>query len=149
MLVARDEERRAIERLLEAARDGVGGGLLLRGDPGMGKSVLLATACDQASDMRVLRATCVEAETPLAYSVLHQLVRPLLDSLDRLPPPQRQALATALGLELGTAPDRFLISLSLGYPSFEDQISILEREEHSNPLDEIQASVHLDDIVEL
>jgi DNA-binding CsgD family transcriptional regulator len=112
MLVARDEERQAIERLLEAARAGVGGGLLLRGDPGMGKSVLLANACDEASDMRVLRATCVEAETPLAYAVLHQLVRPVLDSLDRLPPPQRQALATALGLELGTAPDRFLISLA-------------------------------------
>ena len=73
--------------------------LVLRGDPGAGKSALLDYLQDQLQDWRVLSASGVESETELAYSGLHQLCAPLLEQhLDRLPAPQRDALATAFGL---------------------------------------------------
>ena len=80
---------------------------MLRGDPGAGKSSLLGYLRDQLQDWRVLSASGVESETDLAYSGLHQLLRPLIDQhLDRLPVPQRDALATALGLASGAPPTR-------------------------------------------
>jgi DNA-binding NarL/FixJ family response regulator len=112
VLFARDEERSAISRVLNSARAGRGGGLLLRGEPGIGKSALLSDARERANDMRVLHATCVESESSLAYAVLHQLLLPVQGNLGGLPTPQRQALAVSLGLELDSAPDRFLISLA-------------------------------------
>jgi DNA-binding CsgD family transcriptional regulator len=112
MLWSRGEQRGAVTLLLDSARAGHGGGLLLRGEPGIGKSALLADARDQAGDMGVLQATCVESESSLAYAALHQLLRPVQHTLSGLPAPQRQALAVALGLELGSPPDRFLISLA-------------------------------------
>jgi DNA-binding CsgD family transcriptional regulator len=112
VLRSRDHERSSIARLFDSARAGYGGGLLLRGEPGIGKSALLADAREHADGIRVVRATCVEAESGLAYAVLQQLLQPVQDSVSALPDPQRQALSVALGLELGGAPDRFLISLA-------------------------------------
>jgi DNA-binding NarL/FixJ family response regulator len=112
VLVSRDEESSSIKRVLDSARNGHGGGLLLRGEAGIGKSMLLSEARERADDMRVLYATCVESESSLAYAVLHQLLRPVQHSVSRLPAPQQHALDVALGLELGGAPDRFLISLA-------------------------------------
>jgi DNA-binding CsgD family transcriptional regulator/tetratricopeptide (TPR) repeat protein len=98
--------------LVDLARAGHGRGLALRGEAGIGKSALLAYGRERAGGMRVLHATCVEAESALAYATLHQLLCPILHVAAELPPPQQQALRIALGLEAGGAPDRFLISLA-------------------------------------
>src|SRR4051795_12954110 len=86
--------------------------LLLRGEAGFGKTALLEHAIRSASDLTVLRAKGVESEVELAFAALHQLCAPVLDGLDRLPGPQRGALAITFGLEGGPAPDRFLVSLA-------------------------------------
>src|SRR6266705_2429731 len=95
---ARTDERAAIGQLLDAARSGAGGGLVLRGGPGIGKSALLADARQRASGMRVLDCIGVEAEATLAYAALQQLLRPIAQRYCDLPAPQRQALGIALGL---------------------------------------------------
>jgi DNA-binding CsgD family transcriptional regulator len=98
VLIGRESEQARIEALLRRARDGHGGGLVVRGEPGIGKTALLGYAEAQAAGMRVLRARGVEAEAELAFAGLHELLRPLLPLLDQLPPPQAAALAGALGL---------------------------------------------------
>jgi len=85
----------------------------LGGDAGIGKTALLEYAIASASDMRVLRAVGVEAEMELAFSALHQLCAPLVDRLDGLPGPQRDALATTFGLSAGAVPDRFFVGLAV------------------------------------
>jgi DNA-binding CsgD family transcriptional regulator len=112
MLWSRDRELEAMDQLLQAAGTGRGGALLLHGEPGIGKSALLACARQRAHGMRVLNASAAEAEATLAYATLHQLLRPVLHLVGQLPGPQAQALRVALGLELGEAPDRFLVSLA-------------------------------------
>ncbi|HZV74439.1 MAG TPA: AAA family ATPase [Conexibacter sp.] len=99
MLHGRAAELAAIDRLLAGAREGRGGGLVLRGEPGIGKSALLGEAAARAArDMRVLHAVGVEGEASLAYAALHQLLLPVLDRLDALPAPQAHALRIAFGL---------------------------------------------------
>ncbi|WP_344051251.1 ATP-binding protein, partial [Streptomyces thermoalcalitolerans] len=110
MLAGRDTERAAIADLLDAARGGNGGALVVRGVAGAGKSTLLADAVATASDMRVLRTCGVESESPLAFAALQRLLWPLRAGLDRLPAPQRAALRAALG-EAEGAGDRFLAFL--------------------------------------
>ena len=78
----------------------------------MGKSALLGYLSDRVDGWRVARAVGVESEMELAYSGLHQLCAPMLDHLDRLPAPQRDALATVFGRSAGPAPDRFLVGLA-------------------------------------
>jgi DNA-binding CsgD family transcriptional regulator len=112
MLCSRDRELDAIDGLLASARAGRGGCLLLQGEPGIGKTALLACARTHAASMRVLSASGVSDEAALAYATLHQLVRGLLDGVGRLPEPQARALGVALGIEPGPAPDRFLVSLA-------------------------------------
>lgn len=87
--------------------------LVLRGEPGVGKTALLGYAAERAEGCRVVRALGVEAEMELPFAGLHQLSAPLLDGLERLPPPQRAVLGTALGLTLGPPPDRFLVGLAV------------------------------------
>jgi DNA-binding CsgD family transcriptional regulator len=113
MLHGREAERTAVEALLEDARAGHSGMLVLRGEPGMGKTALLRHARELAGDMRVLQASGVESEAELAFAGLHQLLRPLLPVLDRLPEPQAMALRGALGLSHERTDDRFLISLAV------------------------------------
>jgi DNA-binding CsgD family transcriptional regulator len=60
----------------------------------------------------VVRAVGIQSEMELTFAVLHQLCAPMLDRLERLPAPQRDALRTAFGLSAGVAPDRFLIGLA-------------------------------------
>jgi len=98
--------------MLERTRAGEGGGLVLRGEPGIGKSVLLSYAAERADGMRVLRAVGVEAESMLAFATLYRLLRPVLDRAQELPEPQARALGVAFGLEAGEAPDRFLVSVA-------------------------------------
>ena len=109
-LVDRARERAAIDRMLEAAWRRESGSLVVRGEAGMGKTALLAYAADRAGAMRVLRVTGVEAESDLAFAGLHGLVWPIVDSLDKLPGPQREAFAAALGLAPSEGRDRFLVS---------------------------------------
>src|SRR6185437_13397071 len=97
---------------LEEARAGQSAALVLRGEAGVGKTALLEHTIASASDMMVLRAGGVEAEMELPYAALHHLCAPMLDRLDRIPDPQREALETTFGLREGPAPDRFLVGLA-------------------------------------
>ena len=101
-----------MERLLDDVRAGRSGALVIRGEPGVGKTALLQFALDSGSDLRVARAVGVESEMELAYAALHQLCAPMLDRLEGLPAPQRDALRTVFGLTAGGAPDRFLVGLA-------------------------------------
>ena len=103
---------RGFDRLLAAARAGQSGVLVVRGEPGVGKSALLGYAPEAASSSRITRAAGVESEMELAYAGLHQLCAPPLDALKRLPAPQQDALATAFGLSSGHSPDRLFIALA-------------------------------------
>lgn len=109
MLYGRDEERDRIGALLEAARRSRSEVLLLRGEPGIGKTALLQDARDRAGDMHVLTARGVESESQLTFAGLNQLLRPGLPLLDTLPGPQQEALRGALGLAERRGEDRFLI----------------------------------------
>jgi DNA-binding CsgD family transcriptional regulator len=112
MLQGRRHECAAVDRLLEGARLGRSGVLLLKGEAGVGKTALLEYAVASAPDMRTVRATGVESEMELAFAALHQLCMPLLECLERLPGPQRGALATTFGLSEGAVPDRFFVALA-------------------------------------
>ncbi len=86
--------------------------MILRGEAGIGKSALLGHLSDRLEGWRVARAVGVESELELAYSGLHQICGPMLDQLDRLPDPQRDALAIVFGLSAGAAPNPFLVGLA-------------------------------------
>jgi DNA-binding CsgD family transcriptional regulator len=101
VLVGRDDELRRVTTLLDEARRGRSGTLVVVGEPGVGKSALLAEGRARAQDMCVLAATGVESEVELPFASLHELFRPVLDLLPRIPPPQAHALGTALALEVG------------------------------------------------
>jgi DNA-binding CsgD family transcriptional regulator len=111
-LRGRGRECELLDRLIEAARAGESRALVVRGEPGVGKTALLDYLAEHASDCRVARAAGVESEMELAYAGLHQLCAPMLDRLDRLPAPQRAALRTAFGLGSGSAPNRLLVGLA-------------------------------------
>ncbi|MFI1517619.1 helix-turn-helix transcriptional regulator [Kitasatospora cineracea] len=113
MLYGRGTERAAVDRLLAAAGGGRAGALVLRGEPGIGKSALLDAAAEAAAGWRVLRAAGVESEARLPHAVLSQLLAPALGELDGLPGPQRAALERTLGLADGPAGDRLLVGLAV------------------------------------
>jgi tetratricopeptide (TPR) repeat protein len=113
VLYDREAECAAVEGLIAGAGSSRSGALVVRGDPGFGKSALLGHATEHATGMRVLRAVGIEAESELAFAALHQLVRPILDLLTRLPEPQSSALAGALGLSRVSVQDRFLIGVGV------------------------------------
>src|SRR5262245_11205470 len=109
MLFGRDVERGRLERLVNEARDGRSGSLLLRGEAGIGKSALCAYAAEQAAGMTVLRTRGVESESELAFAGLAQLLRPALGRLEELPQPQSAALAAALAVGPPAGGDRFAV----------------------------------------
>jgi predicted ATPase len=113
MLYGRDAERGRIADLLDGARQGRSGSLVIRGESGVGKSALLEDARGQAVDMLVLSASGVESEAALPFAALHQVVRPVLDQVENLPTPQATALRGALGLAVGESDDRFRVSLAV------------------------------------
>ena len=112
-LLDRQPERAMLDGLLADLRSGRGQALVVRGEAGVGKSALLEYVTWAAADMRVARTAGVESEMELAFAGLHLLCAPLLDRLDRLPGPQRDALGIAFGLREGGAPDRFLVGLAV------------------------------------
>jgi DNA-binding CsgD family transcriptional regulator len=112
-LFGRDAEVAILDQFVHRIPDR-GGALVLRGDPGIGKTSLLsvASAAASSSGMSVLRVTGTQSEAGLAFAGLHQLLRHVVDKLDRLPDPQRGALSGALGLTDDLAPEPFLIALA-------------------------------------
>jgi DNA-binding CsgD family transcriptional regulator len=112
-LLGRQREQAVLERLLETAREGHGGVLVVHGDPGVGKTALLDYALETARDFRVVRTSGVEGETELDYAALQQLCSPLLSWIERLPDPQRDALGVAFGLSPGRPPSPFLVGLAV------------------------------------
>ena len=111
-LRGRSGECEALGRLVASVRAGESRVLVLRGEAGVGKTALLESLTKRASGCRIARAAGVESEVELAYAGLHQLCGPMLERLDRLPGPQRGALATVFGLSAGPSPDRFLVGLA-------------------------------------
>src|SRR3954471_21407876 len=112
-LLGRRSETATLDQLLEAVRAGESGALAIRGDPGVGKTALLEYVAEHASGCRVARAAGVQGEMELAFAGLHQLCAPMLDRLEGLPGPQRDALAVAFGLRAGEPRDRFIVGLAV------------------------------------
>src|SRR5438552_679576 len=112
-LVGRRDERKALDRLLDGARSGRSGVLVLRGEAGVGKTALLEYLAERASGCELARAAGVQADTELAFAGLQQMFASLLGPLESLPDPQHEALAVAFGLRRGPAPDRFLVGLAV------------------------------------
>jgi DNA-binding CsgD family transcriptional regulator len=113
MLVGREQEIAALDRLLDDARSGRGSALVLRGEAGVGKSALLGGVRAAAPDFQVLDAVGIESEAELAFAGLHQLLVPILAFLDEVPAPQAAALRAAFALSDGTVAERFRISLGV------------------------------------
>ncbi|TWF74575.1 AAA ATPase-like protein [Pseudonocardia hierapolitana] len=112
-LRGRRREREALDSLLRDVRAGHSRVLVLRGEAGAGKSALLDHLAEHVRTGRVTRAAGVEPESEIAYSALQHLCAPLLRHLDRLPGPQRDALATAFGLGSGDPPEALLVGLAV------------------------------------
>jgi DNA-binding CsgD family transcriptional regulator len=112
-LLGRERERAALDQLLEAARDGNGGALVVHGEPGVGKTALLEDSVEKATTLRVVRSAGVEGEMELPFAAVQQLCAPILGLAERLPRPQRDALDVAFGLSAGTAPNPFLVALAV------------------------------------
>ncbi|GAA3108230.1 LuxR family transcriptional regulator [Pseudonocardia yunnanensis] len=110
-LVGRDEDLEQVCSFLKSAAAG-GAALLLVGEPGVGKSVLVDVAVAEASErgMLVLRAGGAEFEADVSFSGLNQVLIPLLGEFGRLPEAHRAALSVALGMEEGCTPDRLVVS---------------------------------------
>jgi DNA-binding CsgD family transcriptional regulator len=112
-LRGRAAETARLDRALADVRAARSAVLVLRGEAGIGKSALLAYAAERAADCRLLRVAGVESEMELPFASLHGLCAPLLDGLDALPEPQREALAAAFGQRSAAAPDRLVLGLAL------------------------------------
>ncbi|MFI5613302.1 AAA family ATPase [Amycolatopsis sp. NPDC051903] len=109
-LRGRERELRTLEALLAGAREGRGGALLVRGEPGIGKTALISAALAGATDLRVTQVRGAECESAFPYAGLHQLCAGLLERLPLLPDPQHAALRVAFGLADGPPPNRLLLA---------------------------------------
>jgi len=112
-LRGRHYERGVLDRFVDSVRSGRSQVLVVRGEPGVGKSALLGYLLRGASGCRVAQAAGIEYEMELPYAGLHQLCVPILDLRKRLPEPQRDALETAFGLSAKAPPDRFVVGLAV------------------------------------
>src|SRR3954467_9208252 len=112
-LLGRVHEQRVLTSLLDdvATR---GQALVLRGDPGIGKSRLLSETARAARErgMMVLTTTGVQSEASLPFAGLHQLLRPVRDRTGELPPVHRAALDAAFGLTQEAAPEHYRIAMA-------------------------------------
>jgi DNA-binding CsgD family transcriptional regulator len=112
-LRGRGGEVSVLADLVAAVRAGHSRVLVVRGEPGVGKTALLDELAGQAAGCRVVRAAGMQSEMELAFAGVHQLLAPMLERVGQLPVPQREALRTAFGLSAGPAPDRFLVALAV------------------------------------
>jgi DNA-binding CsgD family transcriptional regulator len=135
MLLGREPEQEALERLLADAREGRSGVLALVGEAGIGKSTLLEYTASLASGTRLLRARGIASEEQIPFAGLFELLRPALGQLDRIPEPQAAALQSALALRPAQAQDRFAVgaaTLSLLAACAEDEpVTVLVDDVHS------------------
>jgi DNA-binding CsgD family transcriptional regulator len=113
VLLGRRNECGTLDRLLTGVHARESRALVVRGDPGVGKSALLEYMVERASGCRVVRSAGARSEMELAFAGLHQVCAPLLDRAERLPAPQRDALATAFGLRAGEPPSLFLVAVAM------------------------------------
>ena len=113
-LLGRQREREVLDRLLEAARSGDGGVLVVHGEAGRREDRAARVGRSRrAREFRVARTVGVEGEMELPFAALQQLCSPILDLMERLPEPQRDALGVAFGLSTGPAPNPFLVGLAV------------------------------------
>jgi DNA-binding CsgD family transcriptional regulator/tetratricopeptide (TPR) repeat protein len=112
VLVGRDPERALLRALVEQARHGSAGTLIVRGEPGVGKSALLDDLASGAREATLLRTQGLEVEAPLAFAALHRLLRPLTRLRDELPLPQARALRVAFGEDDGPSVEPFLVGVA-------------------------------------
>src|SRR3954453_18295594 len=110
-LRGRASECALLDDLVAAIRRGESQSLVLRGEAGIGKTALLEYLIASVPDLTVVRAVGVQSDMELAFASLHQLCGPLLDRLEGLPAPQRQAMEIVFGVTAGEAPNRFLVGL--------------------------------------
>src|SRR4051812_11904155 len=108
-LRGRRHECARLDELQAAVRAGESQTLFMTGEAGVGKTALLEYLVDSAPDFTVVRAVGVESEMELPFAGLQQLCAAMLDRLERLPAPQRDALDIVFGRAVGPAPDRFLV----------------------------------------
>jgi DNA-binding CsgD family transcriptional regulator len=113
MLIGRRDEQRLLAEVVDRARNGRSDVLVLRGEPGIGKTALLNDVLSTAADLRTISLSGAESEMELAYAGVQQLCAPMLGCIERLPEPQNKALRVALGLREGAAPDRLLVGLAV------------------------------------
>jgi DNA-binding CsgD family transcriptional regulator len=111
-LRGRRGECAALDRLVASVRARKSRVLVLRGEPGAGKTALLEYLVQRADSCRIARAVGIELEMDMQFAGLHQLCAPFLDRLERLPGPQRDALGIAFSLLDGAAPDGFAVGLA-------------------------------------
>jgi DNA-binding CsgD family transcriptional regulator len=108
----RSSESELLDRLLEGARGGRSGVLVIRGEAGVGKTALMRHGAGLARGFRVAEVCGIESERELPFAALHQLLAPCLDRTGALPAPQQDALRVALGSRAGPSPDPFLVGLA-------------------------------------
>ncbi|MEV0145302.1 MULTISPECIES: AAA family ATPase [unclassified Nonomuraea] len=113
MLEGRAADQARLDTLLGGAREGRSAVLVIRGEPGIGKTSLLAYAGERAGDMTVLRGTGIETEAEIPFSSLHLLLRPVLARVGTLPERQAAALGGALGIGPAGRDDEFLVGLAV------------------------------------
>ncbi|MEV0201758.1 AAA family ATPase, partial [Nonomuraea sp. NPDC050691] len=113
MLYGRAAEQAQVDRLLANARSGRSGVLVVRGQPGIGKTALLGHLAERAAGVRVLHGVGIESEAELPYAALHLLLRSELHRIDVLPEAQAGALQGALGLGAAAPDNRFLVGLAV------------------------------------
>lgn len=135
MLVGRDPERKIVDALVAGARIGQSGVLVATGEAGIGKTSLLEYAAERASGIRLLRATGTESERGVGFGGLMQLLHATAADLERIPPPQAQALGVALALREGVGIDRFAVGAAT--------LSLLTRYSESQPLGLLIDDAHL------
>ena len=125
-LRGRDRECETLQDLISTVRSGSRQVLVLRGEAGVGKTALLDYVSQLASGFREVQVAGVQSDMELAFAGLHQLCAPLMDHIDELPEPQREALAVAFGRGVGPTPDRFLVGLAV--------LSLMAAAANSRPL---------------
>jgi DNA-binding CsgD family transcriptional regulator/tetratricopeptide (TPR) repeat protein len=111
--LGRTRERELLDGMLAKVREGQSAVVVVRGEAGIGKTALLRYAARQASGLRVAQIAGVQAEMELPFAGIHRLCAPMLDQIDVLPGPQRNALTVAFGVSPGDTPDRFLVAVAV------------------------------------
>ena len=143
MLFGRDRELDVFAGLTDRVRSGGSATLVVRGEPGVGKTALLREFAGQAQDFEVHRVEGVESELQLGYAGLHRIVLPFLERIELLPPPQRDAMRAAFGLSADGPSDRFLVGLAtltlLGDPERDAPLLIVVDDAHWVDLDSLAA----------